>query len=335
MPERSAHPARYAESLPDGRVRCLLCPHGCVIADGESGRCGARRNEGGALVASSYGLCLSAVMDPIEKKPLWHFHPGASVLSVGSWGCNLSCRYCQNHELSTARSGGRYISPEELCEAAAAERGNLGVAFTYNEPLIGFEWVYDCARLLRRRGLKVVLVTNGYLNPEPLRELLPLVDAANVDLKSFSDGFYRDLCGGRVEPVKEALKLFHAACHLEVTKLLVMGHEDPVSDAERIAAWIAETLDPDVPLHLSRYFPRHEWSAPATPQRVMEAAVAAAREHLRFVYAGNASVRGGDDTVCPSCGGTLVSRMGYHVRLRGVSGGRCTACGAEVPLEGV
>jgi len=331
------HTALHWTEIEGGRVACELCPHQCRIAPEHVGKCGVRRNAADALVADTYGLCASVAVDPVEKKPLYHFHPGRDILSVGGWGCNLACRFCQNHELSqSAFREGRRLTPEQLVALAKSESGNLGVAFTYNEPLIAYEWVLDCAKLLRAEGLKTVLVTNGYIMPKPLETLLPYVDAANVDFKSFDDAFYRDVCGGRVEPVKVSLRLFHAATHLEVTKLLVTGHGDPVEDARLIAEWVGAELSRDAPFHLSRYFPQYEWTSPATPVSVMERAAAAAREHLAYVYVGNVSLPGGSDTMCPGCGRLVVQRSGFYAARRvGLRpDGTCAGCGLALPFRG-
>ncbi len=336
MARTEAHRAEYWEPAGEQSVLCRLCPHECRIAPGSAGRCGARRNEGGVLVAATYGVLAAAHDDPIEKKPLWHFHPGREILSVGSWGCNLRCCYCQNHHLSQEAGEGCLRAPGDLVALAARAPGNLGVAFTYNEPLIGFEYVRDCARLLRERGLRVVLVTNGFLNPEPLEELLPWVDAANVDLKSLDDGFYDALCSARLAPVLEGLRRFHRHTHLEVTKLLVTGHVDAVADAERVAEWIAAELSPEVPLHLSRYFPRYRWSAPETSEAMLHQALERAGRHLHYVYAGNTMRREGSDTSCPGCGSLLIRRDGYRVRVSGLEpGGVCATCARKVPVVGI
>lgn len=326
------HAAAYWSAESEGFVRCALCPQRCAIAPGRVGRCGARLNRDGRLVARGWGVVAAEHLDPIEKKPLWHFHPGRQILSLGGWGCNLGCRYCQNWSLSGGFVAGAVTEPEEVVAAARAIEGNLGVAFTYNEPLIHFEWVLACARLLRESGLRTVLVTNGFLEPEPLAELLPWVDAANVDLKSLDEGFYRRLCGGALAPVLASLPHFRRHTHLEVTKLLVTGHVDPVEDAAEVAAWIARELSPEVPLHLTRYFPQHDWSSPATEPEALREAVRRARESLRYVYAGN--VAGEDeDTRCLDCGHLLIERIGYRAHAVGVEpGGTCGGCGRSVPI---
>lgn len=333
----TGHPALFATPLGDGAVRCELCPHYCRLAPGEAGRCRVRRNEQGTLIATTYGVCATVSLDPVEKKPLYHFHPGGHILSVGTWGCNLRCRFCQNYSLSQTAGRGSYLAPQDLLSVAARERGSIGVSFTYNEPLIWYEYVLDCSRLLGAHGQKVALVTNGYVNLAPLEELLPYVDAANVDLKSLDDSFYRSLCEARLHPVLASLKHFHRATHLEVTKLLVMGHGDPVEDANLIAEWIARELSPDVPLHLSRYFPRYEWREPETPMSVLMEAHAAARTHLHYVFVGNAWVPGASDTYCPACGTVLIRRGGHYgaaVAHLG-PGGTCGVCGRSVPVVGV
>lgn len=272
---------------PDGEdARCLLCPHRCRIAPGETGLCRARRNVGGTLAAESYGRLTSLALDPIEKKPLYHFHPGSRVLSAGSYGCNLDCPFCQNYQIASREAPSRGVTPEELAGLSAeAGHGNIGVAFTYNEPLIAFEYVADCAELLRQHRQKVVLVTNGFVSPEPLAELLPLADAFNIDLKCFSQEGYRSL-GGSLEPVLHTIAAAAGVCHVEVTTLVVPGLSDSAEEMDALAAWIAD-IRPDIPLHVSRYFPRHRMEAPATPVETVCALAEVARGHLRHVYTGN------------------------------------------------
>lgn len=296
------HPAMYYEKLDDQRVQCFLCPHRCMIRPGHTGICGVRHNRDGALIAESYGQITALALDPIEKKPMARFCPGSFILSAGSFGCNLRCSFCQNHSISmnrpradeqeSVRSGrlrSIHVSPEDLAEKALelVPEGNVGIAYTYNEPLISYEYVYDCSRLAHEKGLKNVLVSNGYVEAEPLRALLPWIDAMNIDLKSFRDGFYNRICGGSPQPVKEAIRMAAASCHVEVTTLIIPGLNDSEDEMEELAAWLS-SISPEIPLHLSRFFPNYRMlDRPPTPPAKIYSLVNIAREYLKFVYTGN------------------------------------------------
>jgi len=273
-------------------------------------------------------------IDPIEKKPLYHFMPGAGILSVGTYGCNLSCKFCQNWEISQREAGHRELTPGELVRLAESTQGqSVGVAYTYSEPLVWYEFVYDCARLVRERGLVNVLVTNGYINPEPFRELLPYIDAVNIDLKAFSHEFYKSVCGGDLEPVLRSIRqAYESGCHVELTTLVVPGLNDSGEEIDSLATWMAE-LSPDIPLHVSRYFPNYRMTAPPTPISILQACAEAARTRLHYVYVGNAAVPGGSDTVCPSCGTTVIRRHGYDRVEVLLSGSSCPECGAGIPVR--
>ncbi len=281
-------PVADYQSREGGRIRCGLCPHACLMRDGERGRCRVRLALDGRLLAEGYGVISSMALDPIEKKPLARYKPGTRVLSVGGYGCNLSCSFCQNHEISQRgvpraleRGSTGYLSPAERGSSAGfhsaagpvspsdlvdeasslAARGNIGLAFTYNEPFINHEFAFDCAYLARERGLDVVLVTNGFVNLEPLMDILPLVSAMNIDLKAFTEGFYRSVCGGSLEPVKETIRLAHEACHVELTTLVIPGLNSSASEIEALASWI-ESVSPDIPLHLTRHHPSYRMREP-------------------------------------------------------------------------
>ncbi len=268
-------------------VRCLLCPHHCTIPDGETGRCLARRNIRGSLIAESWGQVTALALDPIEKKPLRRFFPGSMILSVGSYGCNLRCPFCQNHDISMRRAGSSEILPDALAALAAraVSNGNIGVAYTYNEPLVGYEYALDCAKQVRARGLKNVLVTNGTIDPQPLAELTEWIDAMNIDLKCFSEEGYRKL-GGRLEPVKETIRTAAARCHVEVTTLIVPGISDREAEFSALVRWIA-SVDAGIPLHISRYAPRHRYAEPATDVGEIYRLATLAQRYLRHVYSGN------------------------------------------------
>ena len=273
-----------------GKIVCPVCPHHCALAEGETGRCQARGAQNGAVVSLNYGRVASLALDPVEKKPFARWMPGKFILSVGSFGCNLRCPFCQNDAISQAGASfpTTEMPPEDLAYLAEefVPRGNVGVAFTYNEPLIGYEYVRDTARLLKEAGLSAAVVTNGCMAPRLFRELLPLVDAFNIDLKGWRSSFY-DWVGGDLAAVKENIRQAAAAAHVEVTTLIVPGKNDDSADMEAEAAWLAE-ISPMLPLHISRYFPRFlTTEIPATPVAVIHRLAEAARRHLRYVYEGN------------------------------------------------
>jgi len=292
-PDSSLPIASYweAENARDKSVRCLLCPQCCVIVDGHTGFCGARTNRGGVLYADCYGIVSSASLDPIEKKPLYRFHPGSGIFSIGSYGCNLRCAFCQNHSIAAAPSGNFLStphSPQQIVDYAASltQNGNIGIAYTYNEPLIGYEYVMDCAVLAHERGLKNVAVTNGFINPEPLRALLPYLDALNIDLKGFTDGFYEKL-SGRLDPVKESIATAAQSAHVEVSALIIPGENDLDAEMDGMAAFLAG-ISKDIPLHIARFFPRHRMTdkQPTSREAILRLKYIA-EKHLVYVYAGN------------------------------------------------
>ena len=271
-------------------LKCDICFHHCELDEGRTGLCRARANRGRQIVPLNYGRLTSLALDPIEKKPLRRFHPGGLVLSLGSFGCNLRCPFCQNAEISMAGAEfpARDYSPEALVQLALAlrPRGNLGLAYTYNEPLVGYEFVRDCAALVREAGMFNVLVTNGTIEEAPWRALLPLIDAVNIDLKGFTEAWYRRL-GGDLETVKRSIALAAEACHLEVTTLVVPGCNDGEDELRALSGWLA-SLSPDIPLHISRFFPRHRMNdLRPTPVDTVYRLAAVARERLRYVYTGN------------------------------------------------
>ncbi len=274
---------------------CHTCMHHCSLEPGQRGLCRARKNEGGRIVCENYGKITSLALDAVEKKPLKLFYPGSRILSVGSYGCNLRCAFCQNHEISmsdfeTAETV--FISPQALAEKALAckDAGNIGVAFTYNEPLVGWEYIRDTGILVKQAGMKNVLVTNGTASVEVLEEILPLIDAMNIDLKGFHDSYYREL-GGDLETVKEFILRAAAGCHVELTTLIVPGKNDTVSEMEKEAEWIAsveEAVGKKIPLHVTRFFPRyHMMDKEATEVGKVYALAEAARKYLAYVFVGN------------------------------------------------
>lgn len=270
---------------------CQICPHNCVLDEGQTGLCRARSCRGGQISCDNYGLVTSLSLDPVEKKPLRRFFPGSYILSAGSFGCNMHCPFCQNFEISmAAKSESAYetISPQALVSRAVAMKpqGNIGIAFTYNEPFVGYEYVYDCCVLAKDTGLQTALVTNGYVNEKPLSDLIPLIDAMNIDLKTFSADYYRRL-GGNLEDVKRTISLSARACHVEVTTLIIPGENDTDEEMRRLSAWVA-SVNPDIPLHISRFFPRYRMlDKKATNPDTVYHLADVAREALHFVYEGN------------------------------------------------
>lgn len=281
--------AMFYETIEDKKVHCTLCPHHCRIKPDQLGACGVRRNRDGVLYGESYGQLTSLALDPVEKKPLAHFLPGHAVLSVGSYGCNFQCSFCQNHSISMDKPETTFVSPETLVEKALSlkKSGNIGIAYTYNEPLISYEYVYDCSKAAKERDLKNVVVSNGYINQEPLKQLLPFIDAMNIDLKSFGDAFYKSVCKGSIEPVKESIKTAARECHIEVTTLIIPEANDSNEEIDALASWLS-SISPEIPLHLSRFFPRHKMKhAPVTPVETILRLAKIAKQHLKHVHTGN------------------------------------------------
>lgn len=281
--------AMYFDKIEDSKVHCYLCPHNCVIKPGVLGACRARKNINGELYSLNYGKITSLAMDPTEKKPLYRFHPKSLVLSAGTFGCNLKCSFCQNWEIAHENPHTVDFPPEMLVEKAVElkEDGNIGIAYTYNEPSIWFEYVYDSAKLARSRGLVNILVTNGFISREPLEDLLPYVDAMNIDVKAYTASFYQDICKATLQNVKETVELAAPKCHVEVTTLVIPGLNDALEEIEELSRWLA-SISPEIPLHLSRFFPNYKMNdKPPTPRETLERAKEKALGHLKYVYLGN------------------------------------------------
>ena len=324
--------AAWWHSVSGGAVACELCPIGCTLNSGQKGPCGTRANVEGAMQPLHYGELVAAGMDPIEKKPLYHFHPGQQILSVAAPGCNLHCLFCQNSSISQGRnSSTEFATPKQVVEAALAQ-GSIGIAYTYSEPLVWFEFVRDTAIEAREAGLKNVLVTNGFLNSEPLAEILPWIDAANIDLKSMDDDFYRKICKAGLQPVLAAIGQFHAAgVHIELTNLLIPGHNDSDDQIRKLVDFVA-ALDRNIPLHFSAYHPAWKMDAPPTPPGTMLRALEIAGKKLPWVYLGNVNGKEGRDTHCPECGEWVIERATFRARVRLKKNGRCEGCDRQLPV---
>ncbi|MGE5543238.1 MAG: AmmeMemoRadiSam system radical SAM enzyme [Bacillota bacterium] len=322
----------------DASVRCLLCPRECVISEGRAGFCRVRKNIGGTLRAAGYARCSSYAVDPIEKKPLYHFYPGSYILSVGTIGCNLGCRFCQNWRIAHEDAPTQDIAPESLVKAAVeereADRRVVGIAYTYSEPVVWYEYVIEAAARAREEGLKNVLVTNGFIREEPLKRLLSVIDGVNVDVKAFNDEFYRSVCAGTLEPVLRTVeRAAGASVHVEVTTLVVPGLNDSDEEIRDLSRWLA-SVDRAIPLHFSRYFPNYRMTLPPTPESTLRRCRVTAMDYLHYVFTGNMADEEGQNTYCPQCGATLLERSGLALRRSRLEDGRCADCGRSIEVRG-
>lgn len=329
--------ARFWEKTESGAVKCRLCPHGCVISEGRAGLCGVRENRNGNLVTANYARITSLAIDPVEKKPLYHFEPGGFLLSIGSFGCNFACQFCQNWHISQDTPQWACMSPEEIVRAALEQRRKhpeiVGIAYTYNEPTVWLEFVLDCAEAAASAGLANVLVTNGYISEEALEAVLPYTDALNIDVKAWQQDFYRDLVRGRLEPVLKTVEKASQKAWVEVTYLVIPGKNDRPDDVRELSKWM-KSISPAMPLHLSRYFPAYKLNVPPTPLKTLEALRDVALENLRYVYIGNALQKGYADTRCPECGELLLERGGLHLEASHLVNGSCPRCGRAADIVG-
>ncbi len=317
-------------------VKCRLCPKGCLISDGRRGDCRVRENRGGILYTMTYGNPCALGVDPIEKKPFYHFLPGTTAFSLSTAGCNLHCLYCQNWQISqTTPERTQFIQlfPDAVV-AAAEEAGSPSIAFTYAEPTVFFEYMVDTARLARARGLRSVVISAGYINPEPLQELCALVDAIKIDLKGINEAFYREVCFATLPPVLDAIRMIaRSGIHLEIVNLVVPGRNDAPEDMRQLARWVLEEVGPDVPLHFTRFYPQYRLlDVPPTPVETLEQArQAALEEGLHYVYIGNVPGHPGNHTYCPKCGQAVIRRSGFSVLEMALQEGRCAFCGTPIP----
>ena len=321
-------------------LRCTICPRMCVIKPGEKGFCLTKENRDGAIIDLTYGQLSSIAVDPIEKKPLFHFHPGSRSLSVSSVGCSFTCPWCQNWHISTAEIGKintKHIHPKEVVDIARRQRCTT-IAYTYNEPIINLNYLEDVTIRAHKAGVKNVLITNGYISKRALSRVVGLLDAANVDWKSFSPWFYREHCSGDLQSVLDAtIEMKNRGVHVEVTFLIIPETNDSPHEVQEMARYIVENLGPDTPLHLSRFFPHHKFShLPPTPlETLMDAHSIAHREGVKYVFIGNVESRGYDDTVCQGCWETVVRRRGYVIDEWHLDeDNNCEYCGAPIPIVG-
>lgn len=330
--------ALFYTKLANQTLRCDLCPWFCLLKPGQTGNCKVRSNKKGELFTHVYNKVAVIGTDPIEKKPLYHFHPGKSILSIGEVGCNLHCSFCQNHQISQciATDFDRFqeITSEQIVAKALKIPENIGIAYTYNEPFTFYEFMLETAKAAHEKGLKNVVVSNGYINPEPLKNLLPFIDAINIDLKAFSEEFYRKQTKGKLSPVLETLKIIaESPAHLEITNLVIPGLNDDEAEFENMVQWIAEELGKDMPLHISRYFPKFRLKTAATPTETMLLLYKTAKKHLNHVFVGNVPDTERSSTFCGHCGEILIRRNAYEVQIQNTrEDGCCATCGTPVKI---
>lgn len=333
---RRGKEALYYRKLEDKTVQCQLCPNGCTIPEGKSGFCRVRRNIAGKLHSMVYGRPCTVDVGPIEKAPLFHFLPGHQRLCLATVGCNLRCRYCQNWHISQRGPGDVKeldMSAEKIVEEALRQ-GVRSISFTYSEPTVFYEYMYDISRLARNRGLKVGIVSNGYINPQPLRALLAYLDAVKIDLKAFSEDFYGEVSSARLQPVLQTLQVLkEEKAYFEIVNLVVPTLNDDPGDIEKMCIWIRDNLGEDVPLHFSRFHPSYKLTnLPATPVRTLEAAIRIAYDSgLKYVYLGNVPGHKYNSTYCPQCKNQLINRTHFSVLSNNVEKGCCKFCGHKIP----
>lgn len=336
-PTASPYPARYWHTLPDGRMQCDLCPRDCKLHAGQRGACFVRMREGDQMILTTYGRSSGFCIDPIEKKPLNHFYPGSSVLSFGTAGCNLACKFCQNWDISKSRDMDRLMdqaSPETIA-AEAVKYKCTSVAFTYNDPVIFTEYAMDVADACHAVGVKTVAVTAGYIHDQPRRDFFAMIDAANVDLKAFTDDFYFQLTGSHLQPVLDTLVYLKHETQVwfEITTLLIPGHNDSTDELEALSRWVMQALGPDVPLHFSAFHPDHKMpDVPATPTTTLvRARNIALKAGLKYVYTGNVHHTEGDTTYCSGCHAPLIQRDWYQIDSYRLTADRCCPdCGTAL-----
>ena len=328
--------AMFYESLDKGQVKCGLCPHSCIIKDGKRGLCGVRKNISGKLFSLVYGNTIAENPDPIEKKPLYHVLPGSLSYSVSTVGCNFSCLHCQNSSISqlprhSSVIPGRNISPEDIVNSAICN-GCKSIAFTYTEPTIYFEYACETAMIAQEKGLKNIFVSNGYINQKPLEKISPFLNAANIDLKAFTDKFYKEICGGKLEPVLQAIKAYkELGIWIEITTLIIPGYNDQPSELTQIAEFIC-SIGNETPWHVTAFSPAYQiTNTHSTPLKTLSAArETGLKAGLKYVYTGNIIDQAGSNTHCPKCSKLLISRDGFRVKLNRMKNSSCQECGAEV-----
>ncbi len=320
--------ALWQKRLENSKVQCLLCPRKCIISNKRDGFCFGRVNHNGVLYAKNYGQAVTIAIDPIEKKPLFHFLPGTDILSTATYGCNMRCPFCQNYEISQIKTPTTEITPENLVEIAKNKKLQ-SIAFTYTEPFIWYEMILDTSKIAKDNGIKIILVTNGLINDKPLEEIIPYIDAMNIDLKSIDAKVYKKILFGNLSTVQNTIKTsFENGVHIEITNLLVTGLNDKKSDISILVDWVV-SLSSDIPIHFSKYSPNYKYKEPPTSPEILDYAYKKAKEKLNFVYTGNV-IAGKENTYCPKCGELLIERNYFNVKQNKLIDGKCPSCGKKI-----
>jgi pyruvate formate lyase activating enzyme len=328
--------AKYYDRIENNRVHCHLCPHECVIHAGKSGVCRVRSNVAGTLMSDTYGSLSAVGFDPLEKKPLYHFHPGKEIFSLGSLGCNFKCYCCQNYHISQTGVPGfpRIVKMDisSIISTAKENHDNIGIAYTYNEPSVWYEYMLDIAIEAQKAGLKNVMVSNGYINPDPLKELLKYIDAFNIDLKTFDKSIHLKFTGGNISNVLDTLvNIVGQGRHLEITYLAIPEVNDNLIQFGKMIDWISENLGKNIPLHLSRYFPQYKMTSETTPLSLLMEMASIAGSALNYVYIGNVPTEDYQNTTCPNCGHLVITRRGYFIQSKHINSmGNCGYCNFEI-----
>lgn len=320
----------------DNKIRCLLCPHSCLISDGKRGICGVRENRNGVLYSLIYGEASSITPDPIEKKPLYHFYPGSTALSFGTIGCNFRCLHCQNYSISQAKYGAyplERITPEEII-SKAKKYNCKGIAWTYNEPTIWYEFTYDASKIAKEKNLYTVYVTNGYINEEPLKKIAPYLDAMNIDVKAFNNDFYKNVCSGSLEPVLKTVETAKKlGIHVELTYLVILGYNDDEKEIKDFCEWVKNKVGPETPVHFSRFYPHYKMGdVVPTPMETMLKAYEIAKKEFDYVYLGNVMHGEYENTYCPQCKTLLIERHNFFVEKYNLEDTKCPSCGNPTPI---
>ncbi|MCF6364697.1 MAG: AmmeMemoRadiSam system radical SAM enzyme [Bacteroidales bacterium] len=329
--------AKYYYKLKNKQVKCTLCPHNCIINEGKYGICKVRKNAGGKLISENYAQISAIHSDPIEKKPLYHFYPGKNILSIGSLGCNLKCNFCQNSNISQTKvtdfNNSKIIYPEHIIKEAKRTRNNIGIAYTYNEPTVWYEFMYDTAKKAHKAKLKNVIVSNGYINKKPLNKIIKYIDAFNIDIKAFTETFYKEQTGSSLKPVLETVKIIaNHKKHLELTNLIIPTLNDDESIFEEMINELVKIAGKNLILHISRYYPSYNMDIEHTPKETMIKLYNIAKKHLNYVYLGNIISEEGSNTICRVCNERLISRDKYYTRISNISKNRCMNCNTKIPI---
>ena len=326
---------KYQNIMKNNKVQCKICPRNCILANGQKGYCYVRENINNTITLTSYGYNTGLAVDPVEKKPLYHFYPGTAVLSFGTLGCNMGCKFCQNWHITKVKTDIHSLnktSPEELVKIAK-HYDCKSIAFTYNDPVIFFEYAIDTAKLCQVNGIKTIAVTSGYINPEPAAEFFKYMDAANIDLKSFSEKFYKKNCSAHIQPVLDTIKYVkkETKCWLELTTLLIPDENDSNEEIKSACEWILNNLGEDTPLHFSAFFPKYKFSGRKHTDFsvLLKAYETASNNGLKYVYTGNLTTKETSSTYCKNCGATLISRNGYKISEYNIKEGKCIFCGCQ------